>query len=483
MKKIFLLSLLSVGCTGAVFSQHYMWGCPTGNPHGVVAPESCVQDPYVLVFEDNFHTFDSVNTWEIRGYGQGCLENEDVQGYYSLDNVSIVNGQLRITARQETVTRRANRWYADDYILSDGIANLRQFNYTSSNIWTKKKFGYGKFEVSCKIPPGTSFWPAFWLYDAPNGVENEIDIFEFWDYTNKARQNIHYGGSQCGSGTIWDKDVDYSQNFHTYTLEWDEYMIKWYIDYKLVAYVSRWLNQNGQTVDCNGVGGFMTQTLLYPNVPMHIVLNLAIKRNVPNSTTSFPNYFDVEYVRYWERRPCETKWYLDNDALRLNGDLYPHITGDLILAAGNSHVDSGKELKITAASRITLSNDFVVEPGGQFTALIDPEICDGSNAPAVSNTQETNQEITSSGDAVLGTEEPTTGKGIKVSPNPYCSGDFTIETPVSGKVTFINSQGVTVKTGQVYAGRNSLLLEELPSGLYYLRFESTGQTVKLVLTK
>lgn len=107
----------------------------------------CDYTPYVLEFEDNFdgNSLD-LSRWQIQPWGQGALYGNggSTQEYNSLDNVEVSNGTCKITAKQETVVRRAISYLPDNQILSDGLPNLRTYNYTSSNIWTKYQFGYGK---------------------------------------------------------------------------------------------------------------------------------------------------------------------------------------------------------------------------------------------------------------------------------------------------------------------------------------------------
>jgi len=95
----------------------------------------CDYNPYVLEFVDNFdgNSLD-LSKWQIQPWGQGTLQGAATQEYNSLDNVSVANGICNITAKHETVVRRAVNWKPDNEILSDGLPNLRTYYYTSSNI-------------------------------------------------------------------------------------------------------------------------------------------------------------------------------------------------------------------------------------------------------------------------------------------------------------------------------------------------------------
>ncbi|MBI4646073.1 MAG: family 16 glycosylhydrolase [Bacteroidia bacterium] len=143
----------------------------------------CNNGSYYLAFEDNFdgNSLD-LSKWEIQPWGQGALQGSANIEYYSLDNAIISHGTLKITAKKETVTRRAVSWMDDNEILSDGLPNLRTYEYTSSNIWTKKKFFNGKYEIRSRMPNGTGLWPAFWMFGGQRW--NEIDVFDNYSGIN-----------------------------------------------------------------------------------------------------------------------------------------------------------------------------------------------------------------------------------------------------------------------------------------------------------
>ena len=68
-------------------------------------------------------------------------------------------------------------------ILEDGCVNLRDYHYTSAQLWTKPVFSEGIIEAKIKMPKGKGFWPAFWMFtgQAETGSDSsfEIDVFEF----------------------------------------------------------------------------------------------------------------------------------------------------------------------------------------------------------------------------------------------------------------------------------------------------------------
>ena len=98
----------------------------------------------------------------------------------------------------------------------------------------------------------------------------------------------HVRGNQW-SGTL--NLPDCTDTFHDYTLEWDEYSWRTYIDGKPVY--AFWNEQEGSRS--------------WPfDQEFHLILNLAIggnlggKQGIDNS--SFPHTMEIDYVRVWQRR-------------------------------------------------------------------------------------------------------------------------------------------------------------------------------------
>ena len=85
------------------------------------------------------------------------------------------------------------------------------------------------------------------------------------------------------SGSSWT-GPDFSAGWHTFGVEWEPGAIVWYVDG-----IERWR---------------FTVTSRIPNEPMHVLLNLAVGGEWPGSpdtSTAFPSYYDVDYVRVWQR--------------------------------------------------------------------------------------------------------------------------------------------------------------------------------------
>ncbi len=193
---------------------------------------------YQLVWNDEFNgsALDR-DAWniEVNDNGNG---NDELQYYTDrTDNVSIgiepKSGEscLILTAKKEQYNGRS---------------------FTSGRINTNDKviFTRGIIESRIKFPKtANGLWPAFWLLGANYADEGwprcgEIDILEMgnaegiskgcqdrffngachWGYYNDKGQYPNYAKSTTNSYSLQDDE------FHTFTLEWDEQFISMYLD-------------------------------------------------------------------------------------------------------------------------------------------------------------------------------------------------------------------------------------------------------------
>ncbi len=227
------LGLLGILCLSA--SSAAMAG--DAHTRTSVAASSQQDDGYQLVWSDEFNgtTLDR-ETWniEINGNGNG---NEELQYYTDkADNISL-GKEPKSGARCLILTAKR-----EDY---------RGKEFTSGRITTADKmyFTRGKIESRIKFPKtANGLWPAFWLLGNDYQKEGwpqcgEIDILEMGNaegiehgtqdrFFNGA---CHWGFYKNGQYPNYAKSTTnaYSlqdDEFHTFTLEWDENMIRMYLD-------------------------------------------------------------------------------------------------------------------------------------------------------------------------------------------------------------------------------------------------------------
>ena len=184
--------------------------------------------------------------------------------------------------------------------------------YTSGRIKTQGKFSlqYGKIEMRAKLPYGQGIWPAFWMLGndiVPTGWPDcgEVDIMEFVGSTpSKVYGTLHGPGYSGGGGLgAWhDYPAGFSDSFHTYSVEWEPNVFRWYFDGQLF-----------QTRTVEDLAG--RQWVFSHN--FFLLLNCAVGGawpGNPDASTVFPQKYTVDYVRVYQREggvyPSPTQRYI-----------------------------------------------------------------------------------------------------------------------------------------------------------------------------
>jgi hypothetical protein len=158
-------------------------------------------------------------------------------------------------------------------------------------------------------------WPAFWL----NGDGTEIDIFEFcgsqpnlWDISTHRWWNNNQGHNQASVTHVLEPNVH--DNFHVYTLEWDQFYLRFYFDDNDIPVYTlpRLLNIDGS---------FTSNCILAPSVYLHspsypgdddkvnIIINNAVQAFGSNGVCGSPQFsapilpseFIIDWVRVYQR--------------------------------------------------------------------------------------------------------------------------------------------------------------------------------------
>jgi beta-glucanase (GH16 family) len=228
---------------------------------------------YKLVWSDEFdQTAVNTTNWNFNIGGEGWGNNE--QEYYTDKNATIEDGNLVITCKPETTGSNA---------------------YTSSRMTTKGKreFLYGKIEAKIKIPAGQGLWPAFWMLGANIDQVNwplcgEIDIMEHINADSIFYGTLHWVNDQKVSAG--NKLNAAPEDFHVYTIEWNEDAISWLLDGN--KYHSVQIKDNIQSTE-------------EFHKPFFILLNLAIGGDWPGQTidkSKLPAKMLVDYVRVYQKQ-------------------------------------------------------------------------------------------------------------------------------------------------------------------------------------
>lgn len=236
-----------------------------------------------LVWADEFNGTainDSNWTHEIGGNGWG---NGELQYYTDRDTNSYINnGYLVIQALKE---------------------NYSSWNYTSARLKSQGKrfFKYGKILARIKLPYSQGIWPAFWMLGESFPVAGwpacgEIDIMELvggpsgdntvYGTAHWADENgyhVQYGNSYTLSSGI------FADNFHLFSIIWDEQTIRWYVDNHLYCEID-----------------ITPAALSEFHEDFFIILNVAVGGawpGPPDTTTVFPQKMEIDYIRVYKDAP------------------------------------------------------------------------------------------------------------------------------------------------------------------------------------
>lgn len=298
-------------------------------------------DGYNLVWQDEFDG-EKLNRddWNVELHAPGWV-NEEWQEYVdSEENIYLEDGKL-VLRPIKTVDANGN-----DYYTSGRVNTQNKHDYT-----------YGIFEARLRVPEGVGYLPAFWLMATDENIYGqwprcgEVDIMEIHgSETTTNYGTIHYGNPHGQSqGTYPLSEGSFSDDFHTFTVEWEPGKISWYVDGYLYHTESNWYS----TTEGQG-------TITYPapfDQPFYIILNLAVGGSwvgYPDETTDFENArYEIDYVRVYQkdsydenvappdntvtlREPDENGEYIVNGDYSVAEDLTDDIDWKFLLDQGGS---------------------------------------------------------------------------------------------------------------------------------------------------
>lgn len=261
-----------------------------GHPWDSISGRAFCQDSqeFKLVWSDEFDGEKlDYSKWgvEQNAFGGG---NKELQIYTDRPkNVRVEGGFLILEAHKDNVELHGTRR-----------------DYSSARIRTKHRgdWQYGRIEVRAKLPTGQGLWPAIWMMPTdekygPWASSGEIDIMEFRGQNQQeVLGTLHYGGPwprNRSSGRSYSlKEGRFSQDFHTFAVDWQAGKMVWSVDGKPYQTQTKW--------DSEGAD--------FPapfDQKFHLLLNLAVGGHFvgnPDATSTFPQRLIVDYARIYQRR-------------------------------------------------------------------------------------------------------------------------------------------------------------------------------------
>ena len=231
-----------------------------------------------LVWHDEFND-DTLNQQYWNSQDAVSPRNDELQ-YYTPNQIAVRRGHLRLTSDREA--------YRDRLFTSAAVDTYERFAFT-----------YGRVEVRARLPRmGPGIWPALWLLGTgchpvngpcswPTSGSSEIDIMEAVNLPTTVYGDLHYGntvGTSWSPGRLEWPAQDLSTRFHVFAVEWERGgVVRWYVDDAPI----------GERLAPG-----------YFDTPMYLIMNTAVGGTLPGSPTAetrFPQHFDVDFIRVYQR--------------------------------------------------------------------------------------------------------------------------------------------------------------------------------------
>ena len=263
---------------------------------------SLLAQDWRLVWSEEF-TSDGRPDSTVWNYERGFVRNHEAQ-WYQAENAFQMDGLLVIEARREHCPNPTYREHARHW-----GQQRKTIDYTSACLTTQGKYSflYGRLEVCARIPTAGGSWPAIWTLGS--GMEwpscGEIDVMEYYriNAVPHILANVAWGNDQRYQA-VWNskkipyahftqRDPDWAQRFHVWRMDWDETVIRLYLDDEL-------LNEVPLSTTVNGSIGRNSNPF---HRPQYILLNLALGGDNGGiiDDAAFPMRYEIDYVRVYQK--------------------------------------------------------------------------------------------------------------------------------------------------------------------------------------
>ena len=216
-----------------------------------------------------------------------CGWGNDEKEYYTdaPENIAL-NGQGQLTIVARSAPAGLSCYYGP-------------CRYTSAKITTRGKMDAapGRVEARIKLPAGQGLWPAFWMLGrsfptTPWPQCGELDVMENRGSAPTTTSSAVHGPGYSGNTPFVHAHTlergTFSDDFHTFAVEWDSLHVRFFIDDTAHYGITR-----------DAVERFGKSVL---DQPFFVILNLAVGGHFdgdPMSDAIFPATMLVDYVRVY----------------------------------------------------------------------------------------------------------------------------------------------------------------------------------------
>jgi endo-1,3-1,4-beta-glycanase ExoK len=122
-------------------------------------------------------------------------------------------------------------------ILAFAARKLKDRDHVCGEIQTRKRFGYGTYEIRMKAAAGSGLNTGFFSFigEADKQPHDEIDFEVLGKDPSKVQLNQFVGGKDVGEEKLVPVEGGADQDFHDYAFVWEKESIRWYVDGKLMG--------------------------------------------------------------------------------------------------------------------------------------------------------------------------------------------------------------------------------------------------------
>jgi len=247
-----------------------------------------IRNKYSNLYLTNTTNTLSQSSYVLHSDNQKWILTEVSNGWYSIQNVG---SQLYLSQDGTNVTQAA--YDASKTVQWKLFCKLQ---WISGVVQNRKKIKIinsrpSYVEASLKTPASTGVWPSFWLGANSGAWPPEVDLLEYLSTPPTIVSfNIHYkdavGAHASSIKQMTVNPRDYDSKFRTFGFYMGTTSFDWYLDN---TWAHGWWNTAffNQFTDLyamltHGNGGWA---------------------GLPDANSTFPNYYDIDWFRYWELVP------------------------------------------------------------------------------------------------------------------------------------------------------------------------------------
>ena len=273
----------------------------------------------------------------------------------------------RIPTYNYSLPNGSNHWpniYGTNHNYNNENELLYWYFFSGEIDVNNQPFGFGYFEIRCKLPLHHGSFPAFWLFgNGPHQYE-EIDIFEYSESDSEQDSLRGYSSGIWFNPNTTNAPANYFKNhyhlsisepdlgqYHTFGCEWMPDYVKWYCDGLLV---NEFYN-----------------TEYIPHRPLTLKTNYAIDGKYDyNGIWTGNADMIVDYIKVFQ-----LLWDCDDDITINNqlemDDFEFSVKKSISIASQNENViinDTGK-VTFRVTESFSVSSQFQVDNGAEFTVI------------------------------------------------------------------------------------------------------------------